>query len=97
LFRRIHGGMDFGEVVGARTDEGREAYCRYWESSVDVPGAAVASPGETARTHSIHLVIGVVERDGGTLAGLQEKIHAERDRKLNAARKMRKDSRQQGA
>ena len=31
------------------------------------------------------------------LAGLQQEIHAERDRKLEAAREMRKDPRQQAA
>jgi len=31
------------------------------------------------------------------LAGRQQEIHAERDRKLEAARKMRKDHRQQAA
>jgi len=31
------------------------------------------------------------------LAGRQQEIHAERDRKLEAARKMRKDRRQQAA
>ena len=34
-------GMTFGAVIGNRTPEGREWYRRYWESSVDVPGAAV--------------------------------------------------------
>ena len=60
-------GLDFGAVVGARSDEGREDFRRYWESSVGVPGPAVSALGETAREHGIHLVMGVVERDGGTL------------------------------
>ncbi len=60
-------GLDFGAVVGSRTDEGRDDYRRYWNSSVDVPGPAVEELGRTARTNRIHLVIGVVERDGGTL------------------------------
>ena len=34
-------GMDFGAVVGARTDAGREEFRRYWESSMDVPGPDV--------------------------------------------------------
>ena len=34
-------GLDFGAVVGARSEEGREDFRRYWESSVDVPGPAV--------------------------------------------------------
>ena len=60
-------GFDFGAVVGARSDAGREDFRRYWESSVDVPGPAVDALAETARTNNIFLVIGVVERDGGTL------------------------------
>jgi nitrilase len=60
-------GLDFGVRVGSRTPEGRELFRRYWESGVDVPGPAVAVLGEAARQAAAHLVIGVVERDGGTL------------------------------
>jgi nitrilase len=60
-------GLDFGAVVGNRTDAGRRDFERYWESSVDVPGPAVDSLARTAKAHAIYLVIGVVERDGGTL------------------------------
>ncbi len=60
-------GADFGAVIGSRSDEGREEFRRYWESSVDVPGPVVDALGRTAREHAIYLVIGVVERDGGTL------------------------------
>ncbi|MGO8788809.1 MAG: nitrilase-related carbon-nitrogen hydrolase [Terriglobia bacterium] len=60
-------GLDFGAVVGARSDKGREDFRRYWESSVDVPGPAVDDLARVARINRIHLVIGVVERDGGTL------------------------------
>jgi nitrilase len=60
-------GLDFGAVVGSRTDAGRGDFLRYWESSVDVPGPAVDALRRTARTHDIFLVIGVVERDRGTL------------------------------
>jgi nitrilase len=60
-------GLDFGAVVGNRTDAGRRDFQRYWESSVDVPGPAVDALSKTARTHDIYLVVGVVERDGGTL------------------------------
>ncbi|MEE4166375.1 MAG: nitrilase-related carbon-nitrogen hydrolase, partial [Desulfocapsaceae bacterium] len=60
-------GMDFGAVVGARTDEGREVFRRYWASSVDVPGPDVDTLAAIAREHKVHLVIGVIERDGGTL------------------------------
>jgi nitrilase len=60
-------GLDFGAYVGGRTDEGREDFRRYWESSVDVPGPAVEALARTARSQRIYLVIGVIERDGGTL------------------------------
>ena len=60
-------GLDFGAVVGARSEEGREDFRRYWESSVDIPGPAVDALGRTARTHGIYLVVGVVERERGTL------------------------------
>jgi nitrilase len=35
--------------------------------SVDVPGPATEALGEAARQANAHVVIGVVERDGGTL------------------------------
>lgn len=60
-------GLDFGAVIGSRSEEGRRDFQRYWESSVDVPGPAVNRLSRTARDHRIYLVIGVVERDGGTL------------------------------
>src|SRR6266446_4263991 len=60
-------GLDFGAVIGSRSDEGREDFRRYWESSVDVPGPAVDALSRTARSHSVYLIVGVVERDRGTL------------------------------
>ena len=60
-------GLDFGAVVGSRSQEGREDFRRYWESSVDVPGPAVDQLGRIARTNGIYLVVGVVEPDRGTL------------------------------
>jgi nitrilase len=60
-------GLDFGAVIGARSEEGREDFRRYWESSVQVPGPVVDQLSRTACDHRIYLVMGVVERDGGTL------------------------------
>ena len=60
-------GLDFGAVVGNRTDEGRRDFQRYWESSVDVPGPAVDQLARIARANNIYLVMGVIEREGGTL------------------------------
>jgi len=60
-------GLDFGAKVGSRTPEGRELFRRYWESAVDVPGPATEVLGATGRQANAYLVIGVIERDGGTL------------------------------
>ena len=60
-------GSHFGTVVGARTAEGREEYRRYWASAVEVPGPVVEAMGEIARANGVYLVIGITEREGGTL------------------------------
>ena len=60
-------GLDFGARVGSRTPEGREDFRRYFESAVELPGPAIDFLGEVARENRVHLVIGVIERDGGTL------------------------------
>jgi nitrilase len=60
-------GADFGIYVGARTEEGREEFRRYYESAIDVPGAETQALGEAAASAGLYLVIGVIEREGGTL------------------------------
>ncbi len=60
-------GLDFGARVGSRTPEGREDFRRYFESAVEVPGPAVDFLGRVAAENRTHLVIGVIERDVGTL------------------------------
>ena len=60
-------GSGFGAIVGSRTETGREAFRRYWESAIDVPGAHCTRIGEIAAQNAIYIVVGVIERDGGTL------------------------------
>jgi nitrilase len=60
-------GLTFGATVGSRTSEGRAWFRRYWESSIDVPGPAVDRLAAIAGGQRVHLVIGVIERDAGTL------------------------------
>lgn len=60
-------GLDFGARVGSRTPEGRTMFRRYFESSVEIPGVAATELGAIARDYSVYLVIGVIERAGGTL------------------------------
>lgn len=60
-------GLDFGATIGSRSPEGREQFRMYWDSAIDVPGPHVDQLAAIARGNQSHLVIGVVERDGGTL------------------------------
>jgi nitrilase len=60
-------GITFGTVVGHRTPEGRDHFRRYWEGAVEVPGPDVDRMARLARTTGLHLVVGVIEREGGTL------------------------------
>src|SRR5215216_2708808 len=60
-------GSTYGNTIGARIPEGREEYRRYWDSAVDVPGPALDALGEIARENGVYLVMGVTEREGGTL------------------------------
>jgi len=60
-------GLDFGAVVGSRTDAGREQFRRYWESAIDVPGPDVDRLARIAGANRLYLVIGVIERERGTL------------------------------
>ena len=60
-------GLDFGARVGMRFPEGREEYRRYFESAVEVPSPATEALGQVACKNRITLLIGVIERAGGTL------------------------------
>jgi nitrilase len=60
-------GISFGTVIGDRTPEGRDHFRRYWESSIDIPGPAVDQLVVLAAKLGIYLVVGVIEREGGTL------------------------------
>lgn len=59
--------LDFGATVGRRTVEGRKLFRRYHESAIDVPGPATDALAASCRKHELYLVIGVIEREGGTL------------------------------
>ena len=60
-------GLTFGSAVGSRSAEGRDDFRRYWESAIEVPGPAVDRLSAMARENGVFLVMGVIERDGGTL------------------------------
>ncbi|MEV8371916.1 nitrilase-related carbon-nitrogen hydrolase [Kribbella sp. NPDC056861] len=60
-------GVDFGVTVGSRTAEGRDLFRRYREAAIAVPGAETTRLAELSGQLGVDLVIGVIERDGGTL------------------------------
>lgn len=59
-------GHDFGVSLGVRSPEGRDVFHRYFESAIEIPGPGTDFIGSVARDHRLHLVVGLIERDGGT-------------------------------
>lgn len=60
-------GLGFGARFGMRLPEGRDEFERYWRSSIDVPGPETDRLCKAARDTQMHMVIGVIERETGTL------------------------------
>src|SRR5262245_43598300 len=60
-------GLDFGARVGLRTSKGRDEFRRYFDSAIAVPGPETEELSRIAKTSNVHLVIGVIEREIGTL------------------------------
>jgi nitrilase len=63
----IHRLLTFGATVGNRTDEGRELFRRNSQAAIQCPGPETETLASWAKELSLHIVIGVVERSGGTL------------------------------
>lgn len=59
-------GLGYGVVVGARDAAGREEFRLTLDSAIQVPGPETARIGDAAAAHGCFVVIGVIERDGGT-------------------------------
>ena len=59
-------GLNYGLVVGARDPAGREEFRLYFDAAIEVPGPATRRLGEAAAAHGSYVVIGVIEREGGT-------------------------------
>lgn len=62
-------GMNFGFSVGARNENNRVDWWRYYKNSLVVPGPETDALAEAAKKYGIYLSIGFSERDqtGGTL------------------------------
>jgi nitrilase len=59
--------MDFGARLGGRTPQGRDEFLTYYNGAIEVPGPECDRIAAAARANKIHLVVGIIERAGGTL------------------------------
>jgi nitrilase len=60
-------GETFGTRLGYRLPEGREAFARYYDNAIDVPGNETQALAGMSTRYDASIVIGVIERDGSTL------------------------------
>lgn len=60
-------GHDFGVSMGQRLPAGRDEFRRLFENAIEIPSNPTTLIGNVARDNAVHLVVGVIERDGGTL------------------------------
>ena len=57
----------FGTVVGDRSKAGREEFLRYYSSAISIPSEAVTTVESISKELDIFLVVGIIEKDSGTL------------------------------
>ncbi len=60
-------GTDFHIYLGGRTPAGRAEVKRYFDAAVTVDGPEIARLAKSAAQHRVYVVVGIIERDGGTL------------------------------
>ncbi|GAQ87877.1 Carbon-nitrogen hydrolase [Klebsormidium nitens] len=60
-------GSNFGVVMGSRSPEGKEEFRKYHAAAVELPGPASDALAQLSANHNVFLVMGLIEREGGTL------------------------------
>lgn len=60
-------GADFHIYLGGRTPEGRADFKRYFDAAVTVDGPEIAALAQGAAQWGLHVCVGIIEREGGTL------------------------------
>ncbi|GLB44168.1 putative carbon-nitrogen hydrolase [Lyophyllum shimeji] len=60
-------GSTFGAVVGDRAPAGRDEFARYLNAAIEIPSPAISRIEAVSRETGVFLVVGVIERSGGTL------------------------------
>lgn len=54
-------------MVGDRASAGRDEFAKYYAAAIDIPSPAISRMESVSRETGVFLVVGVIERDGGTL------------------------------
>ncbi|KAH9944148.1 carbon-nitrogen hydrolase [Epithele typhae] len=57
----------FGLVVGDRKLEGRDEFVRYAKAAIEIPSPTITRIEQVSKDNDVFLVVGVIERDNGTL------------------------------
>ncbi|MGD9754416.1 MAG: carbon-nitrogen hydrolase family protein [Acidimicrobiia bacterium] len=60
-------GLTFGSPLGRRTEAGRDEYLRYARGAIALDGAELTAVAGAARRTGAFVVMGIIERAGGTL------------------------------
>ena len=60
-------GADFHIYLGGRTPQGRSEFKQYLDAAVTMDGPELAQLAEAAGRHGLYVVVGIIEREGGTL------------------------------
>ncbi|OCH94772.1 carbon-nitrogen hydrolase [Obba rivulosa] len=57
----------FGVVVGDRQPAGRDEFVRYYNAAIEIPSPAISRIESISQETDVFIVVGVIERDQGTL------------------------------
>ena len=60
-------GIDFGVRVGMRSPEGREQFKAYFDGAISRDSSELKQICKTVKKAGINTVLGIIEKDGGTL------------------------------
>lgn len=60
-------GESFGTQLGFRTESGRDSFKKYYDAAIDLGGEEISTLSEFSKRINANIVIGVIERSGGTL------------------------------
>lgn len=60
-------GESFGTQLGFRTESGRDSFKKYYDAAIDLGGEEVSTLCEFSKRINANILIGVIERSGGTL------------------------------